>query len=153
MNSSKLQSLKEMQRQKHIKSQTETFKQNIIAEIQDFNDKYYFVEQDTIDKVNERLSHMPKMLGTIPDFKLFSDVEIFTSLQTLLNFKGNAWCKLAYTPQFVSEVMPYGRVANFVQDIDVWLYFSSPIYLICEDKSNIIFIRDNLKATKATIVK
>ena len=145
-----LNRLKQQQKYSNLIKETEKIKLEIIHEIPFFDKRYRFISDHEIEKVNDTLRSLPRLTGSIPDFKLFHNVICFEPIERALSLKGNAWCKFATGGNY-NEFMPYGSIHSFIEDVDYWLPYGSPLYLLCENKQDIIFIDWHTHAIMASI--
>lgn len=149
----KLERLKEKQKERNLINETKKLKLQIINEIPLFHEKFSFINDEDTKEVDVALSFLPPMLGTVPNFELFYDVKRFEPITEALILEGNAWLKFACGGANYNEFVIYGSISNFIKDIHFWLTYSSPIYLLCENKQDIIFIEWYTNAIKASIPK
>ena len=145
-----LNQLKQKQKDNNFIKETKKIKSRIMSEIPSFDERYYFISEDEVEKVNYSLDFLPQMVGTIPNFQLFNNVIYFEPIQKALSLEGNAWCKFAVGGNY-NEFMPYGSIQNFIEDIRYWLPYGSPLYLLCENKQDIIFVNWHSYAIKASM--
>lgn len=149
----KLDRLKEKQKERNLIKETEKLKLQIINEIPLFHEKFSFINDEDMKAVDIALSFLPPMLGTVPNFELFYDVKYFEPITEALRLEGDAWLKFACGGANHKELVVYGSIRNFIKDIHFWLAYGSPIYLLCENKQDIILVEWHSYAIKASIPK